>query len=100
MNVGSSELTRNAVSEDGWMLDIDWRRRVAARSNFGLAVHRGFSDAGQLFEFDQSFGGGRSASDYVAAVSNPLEQTRVSVVFGVERTRASAELGLNWSRED
>jgi hypothetical protein len=98
VNLGSSELQRTGVAQDGWMLDLDWRRSIAARSSFSVLVRRGFSDAGQLFEFEQSFGGG--TSDFIAAVSNPLEQSRVSLVFATERGRSTAEVAVSWDRED
>jgi hypothetical protein len=97
---GTSELHGLGDPQDGFMAEVDWQRTVSEYGTFGFFLQRGFSDAGESFQLNQSIGGGTATSRYVAGVSNPMERSHAAVRFAVTKPRTSSSISYTFTRED
>jgi hypothetical protein len=98
--IGTSALHGLGEPQDGAMIEIDWQRTVSSYGTFGVLVQRGFSDAGEAFQFNQTLGGGAATSRYIAGVSNPMERSHIAAQFGYSKARTTAAASYYWTRED
>ena len=100
VDLGYTEVELAGETGDGFLGTIDWTREVSANGLFRLTGGTRYSDQGNIFRLYQELTNDFRETADSASAPGPFRNNFFAVGYGLDHTRYSVDLSLDWSEED